>query len=904
MQHLSIFLNQLRATLPQQSILTDQLSLSIYAHDASLYRIVPKAVVIAENEKEIQLILKLAFQYSIHLGFRAAGTSLSGQALTDGVLIIQGQGWRQLEVLDHGNLVKCQPGLRGSEVNTKLKPYHRKIGPDPASIDSAKIGGIAANNASGMCCGTHNNSYQTLHSLRCITSHGEILDTSDSQSRETFEKQNPELFHELKTIAEEIRCQPKLVELIQQKYLLKNTTGYAMNAFLDFDNPVDLLSHLLIGSEGTLAFISEITYRTVVEEPVKSNAMIFFKNVEQACHAVNQLKQGPAKAIELMDYRALLSVKKQLPSHYTDCKGCTALLVDLHGNSAAQIAEQQLQIKKALTDFQVDLVFTATHEDYTHLWKIRKGMFPSVAAMRQQGETVIIEDVAVPLQHLSEATLNIQELFIKNKIDNAIIFGHAKEGNLHIVFNQSFQNQNEIKRYGQLMDDLCDLITTRYQGSLKAEHGTGRNMAPYVEQEWGPRIFKLMQRIKKAFDPNNILNPDVIITQDPNLHLKNLKPIPQTQEDIDPCMECGFCERVCPSRDLTLTPRQRIIALREMKLFPENFNLSHQTSVHQFEYRGNQTCATDGMCAQVCPVGIDTGKAIKSLRHSNRNNVQKTLAQLISQHQNKFEMISRVGLRLYHMFIKLLPEIFPGPIPKAADSKKRSPISSSEKIVLFSSCMNRIFDNQLHDALYSLAEKANIEIVHFNQSGSCCGLPYASKGFPETAKLKHQQVINQLWEISCQGTHPIVSDNSPCTQQLKQFEKSGLQILDSITWLRQSVLPRLKLKKLHEPLALHTTCSTQKMKLEHDLLKLAQSFCDAVIQPENIECCGFAGDRGFSTPELNRSALKSLKSQLPDSCKTGASNSRTCEIGLSWHSDRSFNHIATLLDQYSEKASG
>lgn len=903
MKHLSIFLNQLRASLSKTQILTDQLSLSVYAHDASLYRIVPKAVVVAENEHDMQLVLKLAHQYDIHVGFRAAGTSLSGQALTDGVLLIQGRGWKNLEVLDQGLLVKCQPGLRGSEVNSRLKSYGRKIGPDPASIDSAKVGGIAANNASGMCCGTQQNSYQTLHSLRCITSTGIVLDTSNPESRETFKREHPELLQGLVDIAEEIRCQPELVELIEQKYLLKNTTGYSMNAFLDFNDPIDLLSHLLIGSEGTLAFISEITYHTIQEYPIKSNSLVFFKDAEQACHAVTRLKNSPAKAIEFMDYQALMSVKDQLPSHFTHKQGSTALLIDLHCESEVQLKEQQQLVAENLLEFGIELIFTAQPEDYAHLWRIRKGMFPSVAAMRNLGETVIIEDIAVPLHHLAKATLDIQQLFKKNGIDNAIIFGHAKEGNLHTVFNQSFNHQNEIQRYAQLMDDLCELITTKYHGSLKAEHGTGRNMAPYVEQEWGPKIYHLMKRIKKLFDPNNLLNPDVIITNDSDLHLKNLKPIPEAHPEIDDCMECGFCERVCPSRDLTLTPRQRIIALREMKLFPENFSLSEQSSPFQFEYRGNQTCATDSMCSQVCPVGIDTGKAIKSIRHKKRSVLQNYTASFVAAHQSKLESLSRFSLRAYHTLNQLklpLTKLFPNLLPKAARTQLLTPVMSQEKVVLFSSCMNRVFDSQLLKAIFSLAQKTGIEIIHVNKSGACCGLPYASKGFPATAKHKHRQVMQLLKEASNNGTHPIISDNSPCTQQLRQFEKNGLEIQDCITWLKQVVLPKLSINKLNEPIALHLTCSTQKMGIQQDLITLAEQLSNEVVQPKGIECCGFAGDRGFTTPELNESALKTLKSQLPSSCRTGVSNSRTCEIGLNWNSDREFVHIATLLEQQSE----
>jgi len=908
----SSFFTSISTCLQPDQIQRDALTRAIYARDASLYRIVPAAVLVVENETEMQVVIKLAYQFDIPLCFRAAGTSLSGQALTAGVMLIQGRGWRGCEVLDQGARIKLQPGVRGSEANARLRPYGRKIGPDPASIDAAKIGGIAANNASGMCCGTQQNTYQTTFSMRWISSDGHLLDTSSKQSRESFCVHHGELIEGIRQLSEEIQANAKMVELIKHKYLLKNTTGYAMNAFLDYHDPIDVLTHLLIGSEGTLGFIAEITYKTVKESAYKSNVMVFFESVEAACEAVQALEKSSAKAVELMDTQALNSVKEQLPSHYSAKQNVTGLLVDVHGDSATALFEQQGLIEGILKAFEVEVHFTSSSSDYAKLWKIRKGMLPSVAAMRNMGETVIIEDVAVPLQHLANATKALQTLFLSKGIDNAIIFGHALAGNLHIVFNQSFQAESDIVRYRELMDELAEMITVEYDGSLKAEHGTGRNMAPYVEKEWGPEIYQLMKRIKRLFDPKAILNPDVLISFDRNIHLKNFKPMPVVQAEVDACMECGFCERVCPSKDLSLTPRQRIAALREIHNEKSDLKFSVTEMKAAYEYRGLDTCATDGMCASVCPIEIDTGKMVKELRVIKHSNLANHLAYWLAQHQNGVELFSRLALKLVHALgslgLNLKPKL-PGVMPKATATQREVCFNKDHpenKIVLYQSCMQRVFEGSsesnvsLTQTLCSLASKANIEVRVFSEAGQCCGLPYASKGFPAAAQFKFEASKKRLLELSENGRWPVVVDNSPCTQQMQLMRQHGLNITDSVEWLEREVLPNLDIVQQQQTLGLFTTCSSQKMKLQPSLLKLAQALAQKVVEPEGIACCGFAGDRGLSHPELNRCALSGLKAQISEECSSGVSNSRTCEIGLSWHSGRNFEHIAYLLDRASK----
>ena len=163
------------------------------------------------------------------------------------------------------------------------------------------------------------------------------------------------------------------------------------------------------------------------------------------------------------------------------------------------------------------------------------------------------------------------------------------------------------------MEGLIELVIDRYDGSLKAEHGTGVNMAPFVEREWGPKATELMRRVKRLADPDGVLAPGVLINDDPGVHLKNLKTTPAIEEEVTTCVECGFCEPVCPSRHLTTTPRQRIVLRREMaRQAPGSPVL--EALLDEYEYDALETCAADGTCMLACPLGIDTGKFVKSLR--------------------------------------------------------------------------------------------------------------------------------------------------------------------------------------------------------------------------------------------------------------------------------------------------
>lgn len=931
------FLQAINRKIPAENIITDPLKLVAIGADASFYQLVPQAIVNVENEKEVRIILQEARKRRLPVTFRAAGTSLSGQSVTDSILVRLGSGWDRCRVFDNARLVQVQPGLIGSQVNHQLAIFDRKIGPDPASIDSAKIGGILANNASGMCCGIEENSYQTLESIRLVMADSTVIDTGDTRSVEDFKTNHGALLNSLTEIRERVLRDQQLTDRIRYKFKIKNTTGYSLNALIDFEDPIDIMSHLMIGSEGTLAFISDAVYRTVVEHPYKASGLILFANIEDACLAIPLLRKQEVAAAELMDRASLTSVEDQpgMPEYLKDLdETVTALLVETRSEEQHTLTRQIEQIIDCLAEFDtvMPISFTNVPEEYQALWKIRKGLFPAVGAVREPGTTVIIEDVAFPTEHLASAALDLQTLFTKYHYYEAIIFGHAFEGNLHFVFTQDFSIQSEVTRYRDFMDEVVEMVVTKYDGSLKAEHGTGRNMAPFVEKEWGTAAFQLMKEIKILFDPDNLLNPGVIINEDAEAHIKNLKSLPATHEVADKCIECGFCESVCPSRNLSFTPRQRIAGRREIsrKLSKESSAPGLKSFVKSYRYPGMDSCAADGLCATKCPIGIDTGEMVKALRSEAHGQLAEkiagtvgsrfgTVARTISRTLDTVDKIHNYGgTRFMEQASTIARKTTFGALPlwnkeMPAGVRKIEPESIDPanplKVIYFPSCASRSMSgpsrsdagqDDLPRKTASLLKKGGYEIIYpEGLAGLCCGQAFESKGFIAEADRKAKELSNKLLEVSQNGSIPVLCDTSPCLQRMKSTVDKSLKLYEPIEFVLQFLMDRLSFTQKEITIAVHPTCSTRKMGLETKLLELARACATEVIWPEDIHCCGFAGDRGFNFPELNESALKGLDEHTC-SCEAGYSTSITCEIGLSLHAGIPYRSILYLVDEVTQ----
>ncbi|HEX2394518.1 MAG TPA: FAD-binding and (Fe-S)-binding domain-containing protein, partial [Bacteroidales bacterium] len=602
-------------------VFSDHLNLIARGTDAGIYRLIPKLVVQVNNEQDVIIAINVCRKAGIPVTFKAAGTSLSGQTVTDSVLLETGPLFTQYSIFGNGEKINLQPGITGGYANAVLSRYYKKIGPSPASLASAKIGGIIGNNASGASYGIATNSYNTLEGLSLVFADGSILDSLDQLSRQKFINGHQNLVSDISRISKEVKDNTGFFNKIQHKYQLKNTTGYGLNSLIDFNDPLDILWHLVIGSEGTLAFVSGATYKTVNSYPKSAAALLLLPDIREACRAIAPLLKCEVSAAELMDRNALLSVREipGIPEIIRNpAEHSVALLIDTSAPDEDILNRQVADIRNALSDINTlyPLEFIKDLKEYNRIWKVRKGLFTSAAATRPGGTSCLIEDVAFRSEVLADALVALRTLIEQYGYRGSVMWGHLLDGNVHFVIMPDFRSQAEIEKYRKFMEDFVNLTVHEFDGSLKAEHGTGRNMAPFVGEEWGSGLYSVMKSIKKSFDPENILNPGVLLNEDPDIHIKNLKPVPVVDETIDKCIECGFCESICPSKDLTFTPRQRIVAYRE--LFRSDaipgVNSYIADLKRAFSYNVDQTCATDGLCGLACPVSINTGKLVKEIR--------------------------------------------------------------------------------------------------------------------------------------------------------------------------------------------------------------------------------------------------------------------------------------------------
>lgn len=909
------FKSHISQYIDSKRIIDNPLLCYAYGTDASLYRMTPQLVVQVETNYEVEQLIRLANKYKMSLTFRAAGTSLSGQAITDQVLVIlSNTSWQKYLITNHGQQITLEPGIIGANANLFLKPYATKIGPDPASINACKIGGIVANNSSGMCCGTSKNTYKTMESIKLILANGATLDTGNQASRDEFSTKHMHIVQGINTIRQQIQTKPDLVELIQHKFKIKNTSGYSLNAFLDYTDPIDILAHLMVGSEGTLGFISEITYNCVPNNPHKAVSLIYCSTLDSLISLTLKFKAIDIDAIELLDITSLNSIKDSdtakayLPAKLSS--DTCAMLIEVSGANQTELENKIFILQQLINthSIQSQIKFSQDPDIYAQLWELRKGILPTIGGNRPSGSTVVIEDIAVEIQQLAELTHDLRQLFIQYNYTNAAIFGHILAGNIHFVFTPRFDSPVDLNNYKQFMQQMCGLVATKYQGSLKAEHGCGRNIAPFVELEWGKTAYALMWQIKHLLDPNSILNPDVKLTTNPNLHLQNLKEMTSVSGEIDKCIECGFCEAVCPSQNLSLTPRQRITTYRKMKSIEASNPELHAKFMHDYAYHGIETCATTGLCATKCPVGINTGEFILRLRQHTSTKLDNYFAHNFSS----FVKLNKIALsmgntaadllgrkptysisRQLKKVIPILPVYLPTlPNTQSARFVEEANPTKQKCIVYFPSCNNRIMgdtsESKTQNSLQRLISHLGYHIIYpENLANLCCGQVFDSNGDNANAQAKHEELALNLAKLN----YPAIIDNSSCYYSF--VKNSDTPVMDSVTFVYQH-LKQLRLKQKYNKLALHIDCSSKKSSKDKQIYAILEACAKQIVTPINISCCGFAGNKGLNTPELNQSALHSLKEQIAE-CEIGVTFNRNCALGLSHYGEKTYLSLPEII---------
>ena len=910
------------------------------AHDASHYLLIPDAVLEPRDAGGVARAFAAVRAAGRTLTFRSGGTSLSGQGVSGDVLVDTRQFFRGIRIEDDGRLVRVEPGATVRQVNTRLLRHGRKLGPDPASEIACTIGGVIANNSSGMACGVVENSYRTVDSLLLVLPSGTVIDTGAPDALEQLQSAEPALCDGLRELRDRLLDSPDAAAFVRRQFSMKNTMGYGLNSLLDFDDPVKILEHLVIGSEGTLAFVAEARFRTVEIRPQIATGLLVFDTLADAMAALPGLVAQGLATIELMDAASLRVAQglSDVPASIAaiEVQDHAALLVEVQASSTDGLEESRAA---ALAHFgtlslAVEPALTTEAAERASLWQVRKGLYTAVAGARPSGTTALLEDIVVPVDRLLPTCERLIELFDEHEYEDSVIFGHAKDGNVHFLLNERFDDAASIARYRRFTADLVDLVLGQ-GGSLKAEHGTGRIMAPFVRRQYGDFLTDMMWEIKRLVDPAGILNPGVVLSDDAESYLHDLKRVPTVESEVDRCVECGYCEPACPSKDITLTPRQRIVLRRDMAWAEEQGDTELLNQLRaDYDYEGVQTCAVDGMCAVACPVDINTGDLVRRLRAEEASKVEDGLWDAAAKGWGAVTRIGGAALTVADALPAPLVTgvtqvgravlgadtvpLYDRGLPRGGSAAPRPVSPADAQAVFFGACIGTMFGAEgdglgSRDAVRTLLDRADIPVVIPDGAGGlCCGTPWKSKGHLSGYDRMSDRVLSALWEASGHGALPVLCDAASCTEGLQVMlaravaehsEYAGLRIEDATTFVAREVLPRLTVSAKLDSIAVHPTCSTTALGATGALEVLAAAVADEVYVPDDWGCCGFAGDRGMLHPELTASAtaVESAEVAAADEARDGfdafVSANRTCEIGMTRATGKPYRHVIEVLEQ-------
>ena len=927
---------ELREALGKDGVKQDLLERHVRAHDASHYLYIPETVVVPEGPAQVAEVLRIATAHRMPVTFRAGGTSLCGQSGGDGIQLDARRGDASVEVLDDGMRVAVGPGATLRYVNSRLARYGRALGPDPASEVAATVGGVIANNSSGMAAGTEENSYRTLESLEVVLPSGFRLDTAAADADAQLKAGEPELYAKIEEMRDRLRANDEAMAEVRERFSMKNTMGYAVNAFLDFDTPVDILMHLMVGSEGTLGYVARAVFRTVPVLGKVATALLVFDDVDAAATALPALVASGAATCELMDSTSL-RVSQQTgdaPESIMslDVKDNAALLVEYRAADAAGLEAAVAKGSATLDALDLSVPYKLTNDaaERAALWQVRKGVYTTVAADRKAGTTALLEDVVVPVKELASTCRELAALLEQHGYENGVIFGHAKDGNFHFMLTDDFSKPEAVARLDAFTQDMVDLVL-RHGGNLKAEHGTGRAMAPFLTRQYSPFVVQLMRDVKAAFDPAGILNPGVLLTDDEEAHIAHIKPAVAVDPIVDRCVECGYCEPVCPARNLTMTPRQRIAANRARAYAELSGDAELLKAFDKlWRYDVVDTCAVDGMCQTNCPVHINTALLVKKLRKEGADPVTRGVWNAAAQ---RWDLVVRgAGLAL-NVTDKIPAKVLfpPNAAARAVLGSDRIPLYTDDlpaggivrsklegtapapeaSAVFFPSCQSAMFRAEgpgAPNAFLALccAGKAKVAIVE-KVDGLCCSTPWSSKGFEKGHSHMAELMLQALDATDAPANAPLVVDAASCTHGIENYMKEAREagdsrareVVDAVAFIAHEVLPNLPKLAEEDKIAsitLHPSCTSKQLGLVDDMVALAEAIAVKVNVPEHWGCCAFAGDRGMLHPELTESATAAEAAEVRElNAEAHAGCNRACEIGMSRATGVTYENILELV---------
>lgn len=768
----------LRHLLGTDKVRDDQATLTAYAVDASMYKIVPKAVVLAESEADIQRTVDYAVRTGVPLTPRAAGTNLTGSAIGPGIILDISRLNRILEINPEEKWARVQPGIVFAELNKRLSRYGLLFGPDPSSGDMCKLGGMLANNSAGPHTLRYGSVKDNVHALRIY------LQTSGWLEARPFALSDPALAKvlaahpPLEGILGLVREHADLIRT-RRPVVSKNSCGYNLFGLVDgLDRNLFDLPKLFIGSEGTLGVISEATLRLVERPRGTTTALIHFRYLEEVGEAVSQLLALSPSALEVMDANTLNLIGRD--QHGIPADAAATLLaefdeMDSEENHPKDRGRTLTAIcRRYRLAAEPALAFDPEQRDL--LWKARKALYPTLYRYSHNKKPInFVDDVVVRAERIGELIRYLEEYFGGQGIPVAI-FGHIGNGNAHIVPLLDVNDPRDFNRMVEGYHAVHEIVLTRFQGSICGEHGDGRVRAEYVRRMFGDDLYALFVRIKQALDPAGVMNPGVKISEAPFTDHIDYTRLSKA------CATCGKCNSVCPVYDVFQSEDMSSRGWFEIVTAKDYSYLNSKRVV--------EACLNCKSCRTICPADVDVAGLILQRRAEHPNRMAGLMFALHAR-PRLFDPLLKLAARtqwlwdrpgpriwlerltrplmrriaetariphdmvLPRLAVRHLRERYPELVKKAASPDRGA-------VAYFHGCAANYFDDGVGDAVIAVLRRLGMEPALPPQR--CSGTPIETYG--------HVGLVKEGARANLAALEPyeiVVTGCASCTLMLKDY---------------------------------------------------------------------------------------------------------------------------------------
>ncbi len=961
-----IQLEQLAKSL-EGSLLFDELNKTIYSTDASVYKMRPIAVAIPKTEQDIVILIQFAKKHKISLTPRTAGTSLAGQTVGKGIIVDVSKHFTKIISVDEINkTVTVQPGVIRDELNLFLKPFGLFFGPNTSTSNRCMLGGMVGNNSSGTTSIRYGVTRDKILKIRTLLSDGSSVIFNELSSNEFIEKTKGEALENTiyKTIYEELSdeaTQKEIVAEFPKPEIHRRNTGYAVDILLKSDlfagnEPTINLGKLLCGSEGTLAFTTEITLK-VDDLPPANNVMVVvhYHTIQESLESVLVAMKHHLYTCEMMDDTILDCTKnnrEQVKNRAFIVGNPKAIMMFEVASNSMEDAENQANalvedLKNNNFGYALVKLYGADIDKIIELRKAGLGLLGSIVGDNKAADS--IEDTAVELSDLPNYIAEFAAMMKKHGQD-AIYYAHAGAGELHLRPVLNLKKTEDLKLFRTIATEVAHLVK-KYKGSLSGEHGDGIVRGEFIPFMIGDKNYELLKRIKTAFDPDGIFNPGKIVDapkMDENHRVISgrIEPEIQTIQDFsdslgilraaEKCNGSGDCRKLpsaggtmCPSYRATKnekdTTRARANALREYLTNSEKNNKFN----HRELYEVFDLCVSCKACASECPSNVDVSSLKSEFLYQYQKQNGFSIRNRIFANNAKLNKMGSIFPKLTNfvlnqLLIKKSMGIAPErDVPLLAKTtfrkwlKKNAIVNEnfSSKVYLFCDEFTNYYDVSVGIDTYELLTKLgyNVVVIEHEESGRA----FISKGFLEDAQIvanKNVSIFKDLIHDNCPliGIEPsailtfrdeylrLATDKD----NAKKIAKNTFTIEEFFKIeITKGVINSNSFSDIPKNIKIHGHCHQKALSSIETTFAMLNLPINSNVTIYNSGCCGMAGSFGYEKEHYNISMQMGEDTLFPKIRSTEvdtliAAAGTSCRHQIFDGTKRKALHPVTILKDY------